>query len=345
MKRKKIIKKNGDRRSDVILAVFINVVILSFLLFILRDIVNSGAGDHNNVSAAVNDRIEVGPQDVEGIVYGTLSQATTEANIRLGYMYIGNIQQIDTNDDSYYGFLYRDYEMGNCVYWEIGDAETYIYFEAITGEILLYDHTAWYPGTISEQQAIYVADDIAEQFCQLPYDRQYPTAEFVESIRFIERHEYGENESAHHYWVVVYNREKENIPAEDNIRLKICPNGYLGFYYKVWNMDLPSLSTSYTVSAGEAEDIAMDYLEEQLEPNGTVEDSFKMIVRPNYGWKVPESPLDEDEDPTVAFGLAAECVWEVWIRTDTFHLYIFHIDGNMPELIGGDCIDGYYYDE
>jgi hypothetical protein len=245
-------------------------------------------------------------------------------------MSVGNIYTVDDEDPDFHAFCYRDYSMGSIIYWELEDEDTTVFIRADNEEIVYYEHTGWLPGSMSEPQILSQAQVIAIQFASLPPDKENPEAHWLDSVISIgDITQEGDDDatSLYSYWEVTYNRTKENIPAEDHIRVLLLPNGYCSLYCKEWNMDLDTFSTSYIISQSQAQSIALAF----VGGSSTVEDIYKLILRPNNFW---------GED--LEFGNNPCCAWVVYVHDEDDNLCVVHVDGNTGEVIGGDAIFNCY---
>ena len=311
-----------------IAGILVNICIISSILFLVMD------GSNTTIPSAEAydvDMEEVDPIEYPGIQYSNGNVAAIAANEILDDMLIGNIQIIDTEDiDNFTARLIRDYSMGVILYWHLGDIYTTVFLEAYNGEIIHYSHVAWFTGDMIEAQIEDQAEDIATQFAPLPQDRIGPDSSFeigamVETTIDVETEE--EVDLSHDWWYVDYTRVKNDISAEDCIMVVLHPNGYLACYIKVWFMDLETLSTGYSVSQAQAEATAFT----ATGPGSTVMTTRKMIVRPNHNW---------DLEPQ--WGLDPMCVWEVQVKDVDNNLWVYHINGNTNEIVGGDYAYEYY---
>ena len=77
---------------------------------------------------------------------------------------------------------------------------------------------------------------------------------------------------------LIYIRHEGEYNTSDKIILNFDTNGVIQFYFKIWNLQIPS-STTPEITKNEA--IAISY--EYLDPESFV-DADLMIVRPNYLW-------------------------------------------------------------
>jgi hypothetical protein len=340
MKTKKKRNSENDRRV-IVPAVIINILFLSSIVYLVSSFYD---GSDSEALAADVERIEVDPGEYPGIEYETVEEALIEANSQLGVMAYGDIQTIDSGDESFVGRLFRDYEIGDELYWELGDSQTEVYLEAYNGAIIFYDRLDWFEGSLSEGQIESEAYLIANQFETLPADREGPSTSYETTFSFIENIDNESDEvSDLDYWTVRYDRVKEQITTEDHIRMMLCPNGYLGLYRKVWYMDWTGFSPTYTVSKENAELTAKTYHDTEYgDNNSVIMDTYKLIVRPNYFWHVPESPLDEEDNPILAYGLPRQNVWVVLISDDNDDQFVFHVDGKNDKIVGGDFTFEYY---
>jgi hypothetical protein len=120
-----------------------------------------------------------------------------------------------------------------------------------------------------------------------------------------------------------YDRLKNDIITEDHIDIWLNPDGSLYFYGKVWNMDLDEFSTTYTVIKDDAESTALSMTGQ----GSAINWSQKKIVRPNSYW----------DGNGFDFGASPCCVWDIGVDFEG-NTYIYHIDGNSNEVVGGDYI-------
>jgi len=326
-------------RGKLIVGFIVNLLVISLIIISIWN----PTSDVAHVEAAIVHDEEVDPINFPSIEYSSAEIALDEANEQLSEMELGNIYTIDDEDEYFYGRLIGSYEMGDVLNWDLGDDFTEVSLEAYTGEILYYHHYGYSEGDLTESQARVLAGFIVLQFDTIPNDSEEPIVYEDTTFTWTETDSdtmMEDIDEVWNYWVADFNRSKDSIQTDDKITVVMNPNGDLNEYYKDWNMDLNEFSTYYLVSIGEAEDAALDYLGE-----GTVLAINKRIVRPNYHWEVPESPLDIDENATIAFGLDPKIVWSVFIKDDNDGACLIHVDGINEKIIGGTYIPHYYETE
>lgn len=328
MRRKKSHKQIEKSEGSSIFIVIIMILLLIFSLFLFLSTVPDN--DQNMVKAYPIYREEKSPEEYQDLTYATIEDALEAANIQLADMTHGNIYTIDGEHDDFIGRLFLDYFMGGEIYWELSDPDTIIYIDGYGGKILYYDHTGWTTGTLTETQILDQAEFVAEQFEEIPDDAEEPEAKLRTPITAIAVNveTNGTLTDEYDYWFVQYNRSKNGIIAEDNIRLMLNKNGDLHVYTKIWNMDLASLSTTYTVAAGEAEYTASQH----AGGNSTVQESFEKIVRPNEFWSTGD----------FQYGTNPVSVWEVWVQDENNTLRIYHVHGTQNTIVGGGVVPCYY---
>jgi len=323
---KKKPRNTGQLNSFFLLGMVLNITIVLVISSIIIDIFpNENRGIF--VQASQESR-EIG--SAAGLHVTDASSALTHANDQLVDMNVGSIHTLDENDPNYMVTCFRDYEIGDEVYWELEDSNTTVYVWADNGEIIFYEHTGWVTGSMTKNQILSQAATIANQFEDLPSDRTNPEANFYSDkieIGLCNQVTQDEIVSYKSCWEIIYNRSKNNIITEDHIQLLLLPNGYLSQYSKVWFMQLDSFSTSYTVSQATAETTA----EALFGGNSHAETSYKRIVRPNNIWF-----------GTFNYGSSPGCVWEVWIHDDDDNLCLVQVDGTLNTIVGGDIIENYY---
>ena len=267
-------------------------------------------------------------------IYDTCEEAVSEANGQLSSMTEGNIYLINDSNVDFMGRLILDHNMGNILYWELSEEETIAYLDAYTGEILYYDHTGCTMGTLTQQEIETRAEIIAEQFAALPSDISQVNSELIESYSTV-KYDAENNETLlteYYYWYIDYNRMKDGIITEDHLRLLLNRNGDLQTYYRIWNMALNELDTTCAVTKTEAENTA----HQAAGQNSTVHESSKMIVRPNCFW--------DDEIEGFTYGEAPMIVWVVYVEDWQKNQLIYHINGKINTIVGGNIIT-YYYEE
>ncbi|MHA2402231.1 MAG: hypothetical protein ACXADH_04505 [Candidatus Kariarchaeaceae archaeon] len=322
MKNKK--RYNGNASLSPIKLIITGIINITFVFMIILSL---DVSDNEDILAHANSemRVEVDPGGFGGLEITSLEDALAEANSQLQAMSLGDIRTINPSDIGYYGRFIRDYEMGDILYWELGDSTTDVYINARTSELIYYYSGIWADGTMSESQIEQRAIDIANQFSSFPDQYDGPTTTFFPtSVRRILNHTTDEiYDYSDSQWMLEYDRIKDEIIAEDNIDIWVNPDGSLYYYYKEWNMDLDEFSTTYTVSQEDAESTALAMTGQ----GSSINSSRKTIVRPNSFWIGDE----------FTFGLNPSCIWEIVVDHEG-NTYIYQIDGNTNEIIGGDYI-------
>ena len=326
-------------KYKLILGLIINILLILSIYYL---IVASNESNESIVEAAIDPDEILDPNDYTSLPYPTDSAAATEANTQLGQMQYGGILTIDTTSEDYCFELIRSYELGDIIYWELSDDMCEISIDANTGEIFFYNRYDWYDGDLEENDALTLAIQVANQFATLPDDKSSPEIYLEDSFSWQgfnpETGVLSESEDWN-YWTIEYDRVKDNIITEDHMFISLNLNGYLSCYFKKWNMDLDTLSTTYSINQTQAESTAINYL-----GNGTVKKADKGIVRPNYYWPVPESPLDEEGNKTIAFGEDPVIAWCIGIKDDD-DLCIIHVHGITNKIIGGEVVPEWYEEE
>jgi hypothetical protein len=321
--------KNNPLRQSI-LGIAANILIISLLVLLIN---GRNPTDNNDGDALANPEpfIELDPNLYSWLPLNSAQSALTEANIQLSLMYIGNIQTIDTQE--YTAFLIQDFQKGGIIYWDLDDSSETVCIRADTKEIISYSSLGYYPGTMSEGQIITQATLIAGQFATLPSDRENPSVN--RDVTYSDEAFEGDTNTSSvtdvECWFFEFVRSKETVLSEDEIQMKLSLNGYLHSYDKTWNMELDTLQILYPVTQEEAESIALAEAGE----NSVVQDTFQRIVRPNNIWTLGE----------FAYGLDAVCVWEIWVEDFEQNLRVYHIDGALAEIVGGDFAEYWYYVE
>ncbi len=333
MRESKYKNQNDNNRFPIVAGVAINVMIIFSIVFILYE---GNNGNDGLVSGSSDPWIKLDPEEYQNLTYSTSASALEETNDQLSEMLVGDIQEVDSEDEDYTAFLIQDFEIGNVIYWKLSDSFTSVYLDANTGEIIFYSTDNWIDGSLSQSNIESQAYQIASQFCTVPSppDRSVPLTSLETPLSGVGfESEETSTQYDYPYWYVEYDRLKTNIHAQDMIRLIINPNGYLHCYYKIWNMDLNGFSTSYSVTQTSAEATAITH----AGPGSTVQSVEKRIVRPNEFW------TNENE---IVFGEDPKCVWEICVKDAEDNLRIYHIDGNLAQTIsGGDFFYSYYEEE
>ncbi len=321
-------KKMNRNKSNIFLFLCVNILLVLIIIALLINFIPHKDDLDNQVHAATVSREAT---STAGMTLDTSSEALQSANNQLDDMNTGNIVTIDGNSPDFYAISYRDWKRGNIVYWELEDQDTTVFIRADTEEIIYYEHTGWVTGSMSENQILTQAATIAGQFDDLPSDKNNPEADLIDDLLSSEGYDATSqtfSTTNYPYWQVIYSRIKDNIIAEDHIKLLVLPNGYCSLYSKTWNMSLASFSTTYGISQTQAENIAKQFVGGDV----TVHQSYKKIVRPTYFW------TQEDSE----YGNPPSCAYVIWIEDADGNLWIIYIDGNSSLNLGGDYAANYY---
>lgn len=331
--RKNIVEKK-KRRRERISQIFIGIILGSGILLMLSLFLGAQNSEVMIASASTSMREEVEAEDYEDLTYSTVNEALTEANGQLTVMNTGDIYTINENDNEFTARLFMDYLRGGVLYWELGDSGTTIFIDAYSGEIYHYIHySEWSEGEIDQEDAEEQAEIISMQFADLPKDLTRPETDFKVLYKSIGMDpvslEFTGNVTKD-YWCVIFYRVKDDIVADDHIRLYLDPTGNLHSYEKVWNMDLTDVCTTYTVTQESAESTALTCAGE-----GSIsETTEKMIMRPDYFWTEGENGRIFGEEPV--------CIWSVYVEDSDHNLRMYYIHGTSGNIVGGDFASFYY---
>lgn len=260
------------------------------------------------VGGSTVDQEEFKPMDIRVLPY-PYAAALDEANRQLEEMELGNISKVDPDSHEFEAHLILDYEAGSVMYWRFSDGDVEVDFDAYSGEIISYfRYTDSYIGNMTEEEVVDLVDRILEQFAPIPSDSIGPFAERVHRGSTLYAYENGSEEMVECYsWFVDYYRVVDGIVADDDIFVEITEDGTLGWYEKVWWMNLRDLDTSYTVTRDQAIGTALEEFGEDL----TVVSCEKKVVRPNNAFGEQSY-----------YGTPPLCVWEVTLE-----------DGDEREII------------
>ena len=341
-----IIEKN--KAVDKKMGVGIGVNAILFIL-ILTGLSMSFGDDHGDVQAATVPKEEIAPANYPDLTHNNVEDAINHVNAH----WLQNMVNDPTTYGTIYlldelsteGELFLDHEMGGIIYWELDDGEITVLLQAYSGDIIKYSPNEWTDGSKTQQEIETRAENIINYLCDgIPDDSMGPDIYEETTIQSIgvDVETYEETVTNYDYWYVWYDRIKDATPdliTRDFIKLMITPNGDLAYYKIVWNMDLADVDISYPVSQSEAENTALEYTGEGSSVSSTV----KRILRPDYFWLVPGSPLDEGE-PVMVYGLEPVAVWNIEIRDANDNLCIYYVHGIENRIVGGDFIYDYYAD-
>ena len=336
-KKKSNINSSASKTALVIIS---NIIIICLVIFLGNQLYYEG--DNIQVKAEELRREVASPVSYPEVDpnLDTPSEALSEVNSQLNQMTYGGIQLIDGNDAENYTInFYIDYEMGGILYWEIGDTNIYSKLNAVTGEIIFYFHAGWTPGSLTQSEIAYLVPSIANQFHTLPQDSDGPYIDYQPdyfTLVGVDPETDDETTTIWDFWYIEYHRKKESVRCADNITLTLDSSGYLRCYMKIWNMDLSQFSVSTQYHEVDAELTALAYFSgSQL--RGSHQTS-KWIVRPNFFWEVPESPLDSEGNATMAYGLDPVVVWVVALDDSDGNICFVWVDGNSNKIVGGTAI-------
>ena len=278
---------------------------------------------------------EVDPGDYGGLTYSTPAAALYRANTVLGDISNGEVEMIDTEDPVLNVTLVLHRSFGDQILWEISDCDTIVRLDPYTGEILMYFNSVYEDGALNEGEILALADVVAGEFAAVPNDADDPTAVHENLWGNDVYNNVTDDWSSSNYmlWTVRYDRLKDDIQTTDSIILNINGGGSVLSYTKNWNMDLDDPFTAdYEIDQQEAEEIAT-----AGDPNSTVRDIYQEIVRPNNYWS--------SDNEVLVFNSTERAVWTVWVERVDYHpgaLYIFHIDAETGDIVGGDMGEAYY---
>ncbi|MDG6224983.1 MAG: hypothetical protein QCI82_05665 [Candidatus Thermoplasmatota archaeon] len=308
-----------------ILATAISIIVLTTIIYINK---NNNDNSYSVLGQTIK-RIEDNPDNYSGLQLPTGNDALASANSQINNMTYGNILPINSQDEDYQAKFYHDYSFGDIQYWEIVDSTSTVYILADTAEIIYYSQNGMVQGSLTEQQILYQADLIVRQFATLPGDLDLvPYVDWREnvitSVGINDDTQQQTINSDLSFWIVCYNRTKNNIKSEDHIQVLLLPNGDCSLYRKICNMDLKSVNTNYAITKQQAENSACNFIGD----NPTVINCYKKISRPNdfYG------------DEGIQYGTLPKSVWEV-VVSNSDGTYIVDVDkDNMNLILGGDYL-------
>jgi hypothetical protein len=291
------------------------------------------------VDGAYIEKEIVTPGSCPGLVLTTAQFALSVVNQKLGTMTYGDIHTI--NGTRLDAALIKNYKMGSIVYWELTDELVTVDINGYSQEIIHYTiNSDIQTGTLNQGQITTLANNIASQFCPLPADKGTVAVSF-EHFGMIFTSDMTDNltdPNVYNYsvdtdctnqtmWCAKWFRYKNSIESTDCIIEYIDGNGNLQNYYKDWNMNLGSLSTSYSVTQTSAENLAKSFIGIN---NVSVLNTNKMICRPN---KIFEG------NGTYQYGNNPKCIWVVRIRdllpAMNLTTYTIHVDGVNGAIVGG----------
>jgi hypothetical protein len=319
-------KESPGRNVRGLAGIAINVLLISALIVLAM----SFKYDDSGATAGTVPAEELDPSQYQYLTYNDNESALEEINDQLSTMSYGNIQTVDDNSEIYTARLMRDYEMGDIIYWEISDEVITVAMDADTGEIIYYHNGDHKSGDFTESQAAAIAFEMANQFYTLPSDKSSPNTRTTTPITWVKRNS-STNETTiinETYYITQYKRLKNTIVTEDTIVVTLDTEGNLCGYSKIWWMDLSSFSTTYTIAQNDAEQTALTHAGAGSEVNAT----FKKIVRPNKSWT--EDDVYYGEDPTL--------VWSIYVKDADDNLRIYHVDGVLGTIVGGDSGVGWF---
>jgi len=279
------------------------------------------------VGGSTVDQEEFKPIDIRVLPWPYLA-ALDETNRQLEEMELGNISTIDPDSNEFKARLILDYKAGSVMYWRFEDDEVEVDFDAYSGEIIHYLRLLpQIPGNLSSEEALGIAEGIAEQFAPIP-DDVLDIFELRDSYPVEEG--YGDTTaSSSDAWYILFNRGyDEEIRTTDEIRLIIAMDGTLHKYDKHWWMDLKDLDTEFTVSQAEATMTAMVEFGEGFVPGNITE----RVVRPNNFF-----------EGTTYYSTPPLDVWEVQMYTTDGRLAArVHIHPRQADTIVGGQEFPYY---
>ncbi len=325
-----------SRKTGVVLGTTTLIILASFSVACLVL-----AGEDDAGHDVTTDRVAVFPA-CYFIEYRTWEEALEAANARLSGMKCAPVNYIDGDSGDFTAMFYLDHEMGNILYWELSSGGVEVCLNPYSGEIIRYWQCDYYSEArnLTQVQIEEIAEEVADELLPgsgLPREHEEPWTRFRENaITYgsINDDTGEETTTTRSFWRVRFNRTKDSITTTDHIEVSLDRDGNLRSYRKVWYMDLDGLNTDCRVSGEEAENAAIEF--KFKGQDCSVRKTEKMIVRPDYYWIVPDSPVDEEGYPSDAYGLDPRVVWAIHIEDAHGNLCIFHVDGMNCRIIGGD---------
>jgi len=315
----------------------LSIVSLVFMITIILIFITSGEEEEEEeeFESYVEPWEDLDPSNYpSGLGYPNEAAALDNVNSQLTSMDEGSISIINDSMTGYCCTLRLLRTHGDVYIWRFITPQKSIWMDAETGEIIMYFNHTYSPGDKTQVQILNAANTIAAQFCALPTDR---ASEYIEQVTVDRKYIYNVSTNTWSWlnqtlWAVKYSREKNGINASDHIEIRLTTSGDLNFYYKDWYMNIWQVSTTFSISQGEAEEIAC------ADSNASVHLAYRFILRPNGFW-------DSTDNSKMVWNSTPTAVWVILVQMNDIHnnhAYIYYIDGTTGDIVGGDKNEDFF---
>jgi hypothetical protein len=196
-----------------------------------------------------------------------------------------------------------------------------IWVDAESGEITHYANYDYADGTISEAEAVSLAQQYANKFANMSSDAVLYNVTIWNPLTNIVLTP-GSNQTEfipEVIYSVVFSRMKNSVPSDDGIQVLVSTSGQLVQYDKVWTLIMPG-STVPIITESQAITIAEGIL------NSSANNTELVIKRPNFYWVGGEYTFGYNE---------GKLSWVVDLIDENSRRASVWVDALDGEVIGG----------